>query len=98
MDGRKDLIEKLARLARLKVEDLEEASKYIEDAARFLGMLGEARPEYENVEPLYYVWDGILAPGELPRNVESDSIDLKSIFKDRLDPEGRAVLPWKPKG
>ncbi|MEB3844103.1 MAG: hypothetical protein LRS48_00295 [Desulfurococcales archaeon] len=98
MEEREDLIVKLARLARLKVEDLEEASKYIEDATRFLGMLGEARSEYENAEPLYYVWDGILAPGELPRSVDSDSIDLKSIFQDRLDPEGRVVLPWKPKG
>ena len=82
-------------LARLKLPE-EEACRYILDMEELTSTLRVAVRKYGVEEPLYYVWEEGYEPPVKP--VSHVGVDIRALTPDRVDSEGRVVLPWKPRG
>ncbi|MCE4625237.1 MAG: hypothetical protein F7C35_05155 [Desulfurococcales archaeon] len=91
----REKLEALMSLAKLWLPE-DEACKYISDMERLTSTLQAAVRKYGVEEPLYYVWEEGYEPLEEP--ISHGGVDIRGLTPDRVDDEGRVVLPWKPRG
>lgn len=91
MECRKELLERLAELAKIALSEEEKESicKDLERIAGYLRAVGEAAKELE-AEPLYYVWD---LPGPLREPSESPKVSIEEL--PTKVKEGYVAVPWR---
>ena len=94
-DCDREKIRALMKLARVRIPE-EEACKYIADMEALTSTLQEIVRRHRIDEPLYYVWEEGYETLEAP--IIHGKVDLRAVIPDKVDDEGRVVLPWRPRG